>query len=419
MKKNIKILIISQYFSPEKTGCASRINDLSINLSSNTDVLIFAPFPSFPHGSYRRSFKIKNFTEINEKLKLVNLGSWQPMEQDPGFISRMAYYLIFPIHACIWTLFYINKYDIIVTTSPPIFTSITGLFAKIFLRKKWIIDVRDLWIDASISLGFLKKGSLFERISRYFMKICFKRADLVCATTNGSSNKLKELYNVKKVVVIPNGVDIDIFYQQTKSKKNQIIYTGIVGHAQDLKNCILAMEEIVKYKDLKLLIVGEGDLKEELIKLVKRKNLEKSVIFKSQVSRDKVPKMISESLVGLAPLKKIKSLDYAAPTKVFEYMGCGIPFLGCGMGEIERLASESGAGIIADNNPDSIAKIIIDLTDNPEKSREMGKNGINYVSEYYNRRKIALKLYNHIENIFDKSDAQDVSIEIKTKVSGK
>lgn len=396
MKENPSILVISHHFPPDRSGNASRINDLSSNLANNTEVLIFTTFPSFPHGSFKRNFRIKKENIVNDKLKYINLWSWQPLNQDPNFISRMSYYLIFPLHACIWSLFYYRRYDVIITSTPPIFTSITGLFVKTFFRKKWVIDKRDLWIDASIALGFLKKGSIFEKLSRYLMNTCLHRADLVCTTTTGISDKIKSKYGLQNTIIIPNGVDPDIFYPKHEKKKNQIIYAGSVGHAQDLKNCILAIKIVKQFKDLKLLIVGEGDIKKDLEALVNDESLEKDVIFTGLVSRDKIPAMISESLIGLAPLKKMECLDYAAPTKVFEYMACGIPFLGCGTGEIERLAKESKAGIVADNTPESIARIILDLINNPEKSEEMGENGINYISKYYDRKKIALKLYKNI-----------------------
>lgn len=418
-ENNPRILIISQHFPPEKSGNASRIYDLSVNLSNNADVLIFSPFPSFPHGTFKRTFKIRKLTDINAGLKLTNLGSWQPTNQDPNFISRMAYYLVFPLHACIWALFYLQRYDTIITSAPPIFTALTGLFSKLILRKKWIIDIRDLWIDASISLGFIKEGGLFEKISRYFMYICFKNADMVCTTTEGVASKLQLRYNIQNIAIIPNGVDPDRFCPKVESKKNQIIYSGNVGHAQDLRNCILAMKEIVKSKDIKLLIVGDGDIKEELEELVKLENLEDTVIFKGLVPRDEIPKMISESLIGIAPLKKLECLDYAAPTKVFEYMACGVPFLGCGMGEIELLAAESGAGVIANNDPDDIANVIMDLIDNPEKSRKMGNNGINYVSTHYDRKKIALNLYNYVETIHTRSFVTSDFKDFDSKTSGK
>jgi glycosyltransferase involved in cell wall biosynthesis len=394
-----QILIITQHFPPELSGNASRINDLSVNLSNSINVLIFSPFPSFPHGSFKNSFKIKKSTNINSKLKHINLGAWQPTDQNPSFLSRMAYYISFPLHANIWALFYFRKYDVIITSTPPIFTAITGLFSKLILRKKWIIDVRDMWIDASISLGFVKEESMFERISRYFESVSFKNADLVCTTTEGIANKLKTRYKIKKIALIPNGVDPDYFYPKTKSKKNQIIYSGNVGHAQDLKNCILALKKIIKSNNIKLLIVGNGDIKKELENLVKKQKLEDNVIFKGIVPRDKIPEMISESLIGIAPLKKLDCLDYAIPTKVYEYMACGIPFLSSGIGEIRRLTKESNAGVIAENDPTNIADTILELLNNPKKSEEMGKNGIKYVKKYYNRKKIALNLQNYIEEM--------------------
>ncbi len=398
-KSNLRILVVSQHFPPEKSGNASRIHDMCINLSKNAQVTIFAPFPSFPHGSFKRQPKLRSFKEINPQLKLMNLGSWQPEVQDPNFASRMLYYFIFPIHASIWALINSRRYDLIITSAPPIFTSITGIFAKSILRKKWIIDVRDLWIDASISLGFLKKGGISEKLSRYFMKICYQRADLVCTTTEGVAINLKSEYDLEKLVIIPNGVDPDYFYPGNAPKKNRIIYAGNVGHAQDLKNCILAMKKIIEYRDIVLMIVGDGDIRKDLEDLVRHEDLEKHVEFKGLVPRNKIPEMISESLVGIAPLKKLNSLNYAAPTKVFEYMACGIPFMGCGNGEIRRLAKQSGAGIIADNDPEDMAKVIIDLVDNPEKSQKMGEKGRSYVLEHYDRKKIALDLYHHINTI--------------------
>ena len=203
------------------------------------------------------------------------------------------------------------------------------------------------------------------------------------------------------------------FYPEYKSKKDQIIYAGNVGHAQDLESCILAIKKIIKYKDIKLIIVGDGDIRKDLEDLVVQENLEDYVIFTGLINRSKIPEMIAESLIGLAPLKKLECLDYAAPTKIFEYMGCGIPFLGCGIGEIERLAKESNAGIIADNDPDSIANSIINLIDNPKKSKEMGDNGIKYVEKYYNRKIISLNLYNQIKELYIQVvPTSDDSIEI-------
>lgn len=395
--KTPDVLIVSQHFPPDKSGNSSRIYDISNNLSKkNVNLFVMAPYPSFPHGTFRRRFKPRNANMINPKLKVINLASWQPRKENPSFISRTLYYITFPLHAVIWAIIYSKSYSVILTSSPPLFTVIPGLVLKLFLKKKWIIDYRDMWIEASISLGFLKKGSLTEKISKKFLKICFNKVDVVLVTTEGIKKKLKAHGVDKPIKIIPNGVDKDIFYPRTVTKKDQVIYSGNIGHAQDLENCILAMEELGKKHGYNLLIVGDGDKRTDLEELTRSRDLTEYVEFRGPVPREEIPTLISESIVGLAPLKNLESLDYAVPSKIYEYMACKIPFLGCGTGEIESLAERSEAGIVADNHPDAIAETMIKLV---KKGEKMGKNGLNHVNQCYQREKIVEDLKNVLDSI--------------------
>ena len=203
--------------------------------------------------------------------------------------------------------------------------------------------MRDLWIDASVSLGFIKKGSLYEKVSRRFEQIFYDRSDLISVTTLETIKRIRQSYmslKKDKFVLISNGVDTEKFYRPSAKKKRQIIYSGNIGHAQDLEKVILAMKEVTKRHDVKLVIVGDGDLKEQLIRTAKENGLDDCVVFRNLVPRDEVPELISESCIGVAPLKDVETLRYAIPTKVFEYMACGIPFVGCSRGEIANIAEK-------------------------------------------------------------------------------
>jgi glycosyltransferase involved in cell wall biosynthesis len=199
--------------------------------------------------------------------------------------------------------------------------------------------------------------------------------------------------------LMPNGVNTEFFRPGSSRKKRQIVYAGNVGHAQDLDKVALAVKSMNGTYNLKLLIVGDGDTRESLERLVKAENLTDSVIFTGTLPREEIPQLLSESLVGVAPLKRLANLEYAAPTKAYEYMACGIPFLGCGNGEIAHLAKESGAGVIAGNTPEAIAATLSSLLDDPGRMEEMGRRGREYVAEHYDRRAVALKLKQHIERM--------------------
>ena len=395
-----QVCIVSQHFPPEKSGNASRIYDTAVHLAElGIDVTVLAPHPTFPTGSFPRTWRRAEMGEV-DGIHVVRLWTWQPGSRDPGFASRMAYYLTFPLHALIWLIVTRKRFDVVVTSAPPLFTGIPGYVLKRTTKVKWIFDLRDLWIDASIGLGFIKEGSSYEKMSRRFEEMCLARADLVGVTTEELGRRITARYEARAPMeLMPNGVNTDFFRPTNSGKKQQIIYTGNVGHAQDLEKVALAIKSMNGTYNLKFLIVGDGDTREHLEGLVKAEDLTDSVIFTGTLPREEIPRMLSESLVGVAPLKQLKTLEYAAPTKAYEYMACGIPFLGCGNGEITHLAEESGAGIIADNTPEAIAAALSALLDDPEKMEEMGRRGREYVAERYDRRAVALKLKQHIERM--------------------
>jgi colanic acid biosynthesis glycosyl transferase WcaI len=397
-----RILIVSQHFPPDRSGNASRIADMSYQLqNSGVQVTVLSPHPSFPSGAFRRVWKNLNI-RFENNTRIINLWTWQPNSGDPTFLSRMGYYLIFPIHAIIWYIFHFKEFDIIMTSAPPIFTGLPGLFAEKILKKPWIMDVRDLWIDASITLGFLEKDSAFEKISRKYERICYSAANLICVTTHELGRRILKTYkkiDEDKIKITSNGVDTMFFYPVPIKKKNQIIYAGNIGHAQDLEKVILSMKKIRERINLKFLIVGDGDIKTQLEAFTKENKLSDCISFIGLVPREEMPRMFSESLIGLAPLKRLSSLEYAVPTKAYEYMACGIPFLGCGNGEIRNLAERSGGGVIADNSSDAIADAILNLLNDPEKMSEMGANGRAYVKKFYDRKQIAMSLKENIGDI--------------------
>ena len=395
-----QVCIVSQHFPPEKSGNASRIYDTAVHLANlGIGVTVLAPHPTFPTGSFPRTWKRSDVREV-DGVRVVRLWTWQPGSGDPGFASRMAYYLTFPVHAALWLLFARNRFDAIITSAPPLFTGIPEYVLKRTAGVAWILDIRDLWIDASISLGFLREGSLYERASRRFEQICLSRADLVGVTTEELGRRISSRYRVTApMALMPNGVNTDVFRPANGGKKRQIIYAGNVGHAQDLDKVALAVKSMNGNYNLKLLIVGDGDTRENLERLVKAESLTGSVIFTGILPREELPRLLSESLIGVAPVKQLKNLEYAAPTKAYEYMACGIPFIGCGSGEIAHLANDSGGGVIAETTPEAIAAALTALLDDPGRMEEMGRRGREYVAEHYDRRAVALKLKQYIERM--------------------
>ena len=395
-----RILLISQNFPPEQFGNASRVYDLSKHLVElGCKVMVMAPHPTFPFGSFPRVKRWKEETSI-AGIRLLRMRTVQPQSNTPSFSMRMGYYLSFPLHAVLWALWMRREYEVVVTTNPPIFTGITGLLVKKLTGKPWVLDIRDLWIDASISLGFIQKGSMFERVSRWYERLCFTGCDSITVTTSEIQRLLEERYPVAKgkILVMPNGVDMAVF-QPAQAKKPRIIYSGLLGTAQDLEVVIRAFARVRQKHQVMLYLVGDGELRRGLEDLAREEGVQDAVVFTGLLDREQVPGLIAGSLVGLAPLKDEQSLRYAIPTKALEYMACGIPFIAMGHGEIERLAERSKAGLVAENTVASLSGLLNRVLADETMRAEMGRKGRRFVEGSYDRRKIAERFLTAVQQM--------------------
>jgi glycosyltransferase involved in cell wall biosynthesis len=405
------VVFVSQHYPPDKGGNAARVHDTASHLlADGWEVTVLAPPPSYPPGEFDRSWQRKE-TDTADGITAHRLWTFQPQTEDPGMGKRLAYYLVFGVHAMLWLLWNRRQYDVVITTTPPISTGAPGLVAGA-IDKPWVVDVRDLWIDASISLGYLESDSLVERISRRFQQYVLQSADRVTVTTESLSDSLCESYGQSldsKIVRIPNGVDVERFQprqdqiEATPDGGNPtIIYTGNLGSAQDIEACIDAMDHLSNDFAV-LLLVGKGDMESELRERVEERGVGDSVVFEGVVPRDDVPTLLEQATIGIAPLQDTEELAYAMPTKLYEYLASGLPTVVTGRGEIEQFIDRSEAGVHAPNDPEALANAFDELLANPERRRELARNGQTHVEQKYSRQAIAQRLSEELRLLADGS----------------
>lgn len=382
------ILIVTDTFPPEKVG-SYRMNDLAANFSKDGyRITVLCPPPTFPFGAFKRSKKVA-FAEFSNKVKIVHLWTWQPTSAELSKLSRVAYYLVMPMIATFWATSS-KDFDVVIASSgstPLIW--LPGLAAKMVKKKRLLIDVRDLPVDSAVSLGFLQKDALITRILKIFEKKCYLSSDYVLVPTESvRKGVLANNIPQNKVMLIPNAADIDIFYPRQVKKKRQIVYAGNIGYAQDFDCVLLAMKEISKH-NIQLIIIGEGEVKEQLQNQVSANNMSNYVTFTGGKDRSSLPLLLSESIAGIAPLKKLPAIEGSIPAKVFDYMACGIPFVAFGGSDLRKFAEDSGSGFVTENDPHIMASKIIFLSENAGIASEMGKKGREYCERIYNRRAMA------------------------------
>jgi glycosyltransferase involved in cell wall biosynthesis len=397
------LLVISQTFPPEKGGNASRIHDLTRFMTDEWDVTVVAPSKCYPHGEYEFTWGRHEHREV-DGINLHRLWAWQPTDPDPSFFSRIVYYVTFAIHAFLWSAAHIDDHDVVMTTSPPLFTGFVALPFAALSDVPWVLDVRDVWIDASVGLGFISEGGLAERLSRAYRRVELQVASLVTVTTDGTIDVLEDEYDVSaEFTVIPNGVDTNRFKpaELDPDAEPVLIYTGTIGHAQPLEVCMEAVAALDV--PLRFRVVGDGDLREDLQRRVRELGVDDKVEFTGFVPRKTIPELLSRATVGIAPIAADESLRYAVPTKLYEYMACGLPVITVGEGEIERVVENSEGGLVADEDAADIAAAIERLFTDEDLRRRMGRNGRQHVVNHYDRRAIAMEFTERLTALLEEN----------------
>ncbi|NJE08444.1 glycosyltransferase WbuB [Thermococcus sp. M39] len=385
------LIIFSQAFPPEKGGNASRIGDLYKYLTKfGIKVIVVSALETYPFGTFPREFRL-----IKKDGDVIRLFTYQP-KKDASSIERVLYYTIFPVLASIWLIFNRKSSDVILITSPPPQMYLVALIGKL-LRKKVIIDIRDLFLDVSVNLGFIKKGSLVERAFRFLESKALQKADAVTLVTLKIRRQLVEEYGIDsaKCYVVPNGVDLETFKCDKLKRKLQMVYAGYFGHAQDFDTFLKGYALLKENERVPLILAGGGETLEDVLKNAEKLGIAKWINYVGMLSRREVVKLLCSSSIGVAPIKVDESLKYAIPSKIYEYLACGLPFIGVGIGEIERIAEESRAGCVG-KTPEEVAECIRKLLNsNLEKLRVQA---LRYVKRF-SRESSAEKFLNVLNSL--------------------
>ena len=197
------------------------------------------------------------------------------MSRNSGIFLRSLDQLSFMISSFIAS-FFIKSFDIIISTSPQFFTTISGYFVGLIRRKPWVFELRDIWSDSLSAVGY--KYNTLIRSVRFLERFFYKRARLIVPVTNNFKKILINLgINKEKIKVITNGINLSKFSPTPKSRdliskynlENKFVlgYIGTLGMAHSIETLLDALKDLEKdYEDkISMIIVGEGANKEFLL----------------------------------------------------------------------------------------------------------------------------------------------------------
>lgn len=204
--------------------------------------------------------------------------------------------------------------------------------------EKKIISVRNF--KSKDSKGF------HGQIYKILIKLFYSRADEIIAVSEGVKKDLIDNFGIhrEKIKVIYNPYDIEEIQELSKEAVAEeyreifnhpvTINVGRLNYQKGQWHMIRAFKKVKKeVPEMKLVILGKGELEKYLLNLVNKIGLEEDVIF---LGFQRNPfKFISKSTIFILP-----SLYEGFPNALVEAMVCGVPVISsdCQSGPREILA---------------------------------------------------------------------------------
>jgi len=183
----------------------------------------------------------------------------------------------------------------------------------------------------------------------------------------------------KKLEVIPNGVDL-AKYKPSKSWKpnHTILFVGRFIYYKGIQYLIKALPLVLKkVPDAKLIMAGDGEMRNELEDLAERLGVEEHVKILG-VFRDDVIKEFQKCGVSVLPsIHKSEAFGIV----ILESMACGVPVITTDVSGTVYAAGNAGI-IIKPKDERALADAIIKVITNPKLAREMRRKGLAHAKEF-------------------------------------
>lgn len=265
-------------------------------------------------------------------------------------------------------------FDLIHAHSPAL-NGLAAVRASRRLGVPLVYEIRAFWEDAAVGNGNGTEGSARYRLTRALENYVVGQADAVAVICDGLRRDLiGRGVPASKIVVSPNGVDLDLFGSPPPADaalaaelgltgKQVIGYIGSFYDYEGLDDLIAATS--LMRSDAHLLLVGGGPMEVELRAQSKASPAAHRIHFVGRVPHDEVERYYSLVDILAYPRKRMRLTDLVTPLKPLEAMAQGRLVAASDVGGHKELIRDGETGtLFAADDPGAIAQMLDKLLTN-------------------------------------------------------
>lgn len=255
--------------------------------------------------------------------------------------------------------------------------ALIGRVVKMLTGAKLLFDMRGLWADERTDGGIWPADGRIYRTVKGLEKRLLVGADHIVTLTQASKDVIAAFPYLAagkhaEISVIPTCADLDRFTMDDGPRPSPFTlgYLGSIG-TWYMFDEVLACFRLVRERrpDAKLLVVNRNE--QALVRqMCTDAGIPDDAVEITAADHADVPAQVRRMSAGAAIIRPVFSKIASAPTKLAEYLGCGVPCLGnTGVGDMEAILEGEGTGVVLREFSEAARVRAVDqllaLADNP------------------------------------------------------
>jgi len=331
----VRLIYLHQYFTTPEYFGGGRSYEFSKRLvreGHDVDVVTSTAFLPVQRSSRWRLVSRLNIDGIHVHAIHVRYTN------EMSFARRLVAFLSFMVISSIYVLM-LRKRDLIFATSTPLTIGIPALIGRAVLGIPLIFEVRDLWPDVPIAMGYIK-NPIMIRLLFWFEKSLYARAFKVVALSTGMKEAIigKGLGD-NKIVVIPNACDMEEFSgrdwerdplakYKTSGEEKICLYAGTFGFVNNV-GYVIELAAHLRHLEpkIKFILIGDGVERKKIVQQIEARGVGGSVFVLESVKRSELIAYIQSVDACLSTVQDIPELYNNSANKFFDALAAGKPVI--------------------------------------------------------------------------------------------
>lgn len=377
-----RILYINQYFKHAGEPGVTRSYWVCKRLIEEGYEVIMIAHRNMNHDFVEKDIpflEIKNIDNIQVYyIKNAYDNNMNTFERIMSFVKFMLF--------STWYALKIKDVDLVISTSTPLTVALPALMRKLIHKTPYIFEVRDLWPEGPIQLGFIRNG-LVIKVLRWFEALVYKKAVHVVALSPGMQEGVVKYIPESKTSMIPNMGKNDRFWPRDinpdalarfglSPTSFKVIYFGTLGFANSIP---YILDQIRFYnehfdREAEFIFMGHGRHYKTVEDFISTHGV-KNVKLISRATIDVVSDVLNCCHASLVTFLNIPILGTNSPNKFFDTLSAGKLVIVNNTGWIKDLIEKNRCGFYVDpERPSDLAQLVYNLAGDRELVEEYGRN---------------------------------------------